>query len=397
MSGQQMPLDGQLPVPLDNRLRALSPEELQEVLENDEKMERLVLDSEEVQNLQLEREMSLATNRSLAESNLGLQPRLERGKAQLLEKYGELRQIHQAVTERHQKLESHRQRADPEGLLAVLQAEGAKVEDESEELAEAFLSGQCVLDAFLERYAEQRRLAHARRVRVEKLQEILQRRDPPSSSSSSTPPPPQEGSSQPRRQPPPRPRTPLPALPPACPMTPTPASPAEPGPPRRSLPARPAPGRSLLPCPRSRRLPLLLPGRPLLSCSQSRRLPLLWPGRPLLPSPLLPAGRPLLPRPPRTHRALPPTLPPTPAARPPSVRSPPACPAPAPRGDPSRPQPAPPYPRPTASPLPPLPPAGPGPALPSPGAPAPLLRGALWLPPPPGPLPACPTRSPALN
>ncbi|XP_059815424.1 vacuolar protein sorting-associated protein 37B-like [Hypanus sabinus] len=76
--------------------------------------------------------MSLATNRSLAESNLGLQPRLERGKAQLLERYGELRLIRQAVTERHQKLESHRQGADPEGLLAVLQAEGAKVEDESE-------------------------------------------------------------------------------------------------------------------------------------------------------------------------------------------------------------------------------------------------------------------------
>ncbi|XP_072895031.1 vacuolar protein sorting-associated protein 37C isoform X2 [Hemitrygon akajei] len=305
MSGQQMPLDGQLPVPLDNRLRALSPEELQEVLENDEKMERLVLDSEEVQNLQLEREMSLATNRSLAESNLGLQPRLERGKAQLLEKYGELRQIHQAVTERHQKLESHRQRADPEGLLAVLQAEGAKVEDESEELAEAFLSGQCVLDAFLERYAEQRRLAHARRVRVEKLQEILQRRDPPA-------PPSPAGS--PRPDPAPRSPTPAPlptrsARPRALPLTlpPVPAapppSPGAPPPILLPVPAAPPPLAGAPPptqppptrrTPPPTQAPSYPPGAPSYPAPNPRGPPTFCPVPPRLPRPG-PPGRPLAP------------------------------------------------------------------------------------------------------
>ncbi|XP_051865123.1 vacuolar protein sorting-associated protein 37C-like, partial [Pristis pectinata] len=101
---QQLPADSQLPVPLLNKLRGLSREDLEEVLDNREKVDGLVMDSEEVQNLQLEREMSLATNRSLAETNLQLQPRLESGKTRLLERYAELRAVHQAVMEQHRRL-----------------------------------------------------------------------------------------------------------------------------------------------------------------------------------------------------------------------------------------------------------------------------------------------------
>ncbi|XP_078390068.1 vacuolar protein sorting-associated protein 37B-like [Cetorhinus maximus] len=205
-------------VSLMNKLRGLSQAQLQEVLNSQEKLESLVLDSEEVQNLQLEREMSLATNRSLAEKNLEFQPLLEGGKGRLQEKYTELQSLYDAVLERKKQLGRFSNAADTDHLLSVLQAEGAKIEEESEELAEKFLEGRFALEEFLEQYNEQRKLAHLRRVRVEKLQEILSR-------PLAVPAPPEEpkpSPSLPLRPPPPVPRPPA-ARPQPLPYDPNPS------------------------------------------------------------------------------------------------------------------------------------------------------------------------------
>lgn len=56
------------------------------------------------QNLQLEREMRLASNYALAKQNLALQPRLENGKASLAIKYQELRELREACRDKQQRL-----------------------------------------------------------------------------------------------------------------------------------------------------------------------------------------------------------------------------------------------------------------------------------------------------
>lgn len=56
------------------------------------------------QNLQLEREMRLASNYALARQNLALQPRLETGKASLAIKYQELRELREACRDKQQRL-----------------------------------------------------------------------------------------------------------------------------------------------------------------------------------------------------------------------------------------------------------------------------------------------------
>lgn len=60
-----------------------------------------------------------------------------------------------------------------ETLLALLQAEGAKIEEDTENMAEKFLDGELPLDAFIDVYQSKRKLAHIRRVKVEKLQELV--------------------------------------------------------------------------------------------------------------------------------------------------------------------------------------------------------------------------------
>ncbi|KAG8456060.1 hypothetical protein GDO86_002021 [Hymenochirus boettgeri] len=133
----------------------------------------MVQEMDETQNLQLNKEMTLAGNRSLAEENLLFQPKLESLKASLTQRYQEL----QSIIESHQlkttKLDKQSVNASLETLLALLQAEGAKIEEETENMAENFLDGSIQMDSFIDDYLNKRKLAHLRRVKIEKLQEMV--------------------------------------------------------------------------------------------------------------------------------------------------------------------------------------------------------------------------------
>ncbi|XP_041087887.1 vacuolar protein sorting-associated protein 37C [Polyodon spathula] len=157
-------------------LRELSQSELQEILEDSQKMETMVMESSEVQGLQLEKEMSLAANRSLAEQNLELRPLLQERKERLSERYRELQRLEADCRGRCEELESKLSSFSPDVLLSLLQTEGAKIEEESESLADQFLEGTVSLDSFLELFSTKRSLAHKRRVRIEKMQEELRNR-----------------------------------------------------------------------------------------------------------------------------------------------------------------------------------------------------------------------------
>ncbi|NXK13085.1 VP37C protein, partial [Herpetotheres cachinnans] len=160
-------------------LRNRTVEELQELQENAEEIERLALESQEVQELQLEREMALAANRSLAEQNLKFQAPLETGRTDLSKKYEELQKVAERCKEQKAKLEKFSAAMHPQTLLDLLQVESQKIEEESEKMAEKFLEGEVPLETFLEQFSVMRKLAHLRRVRVEKLQEILRKLEAP--------------------------------------------------------------------------------------------------------------------------------------------------------------------------------------------------------------------------
>ena len=63
----------------------------------------------------------------------------------------------------------------PDTLLALLQAATQEVEEKSENLMESFLqSGDRNVEQFMEEYLDQRKLAHLRRSKVDKMKELLQ-------------------------------------------------------------------------------------------------------------------------------------------------------------------------------------------------------------------------------
>uniref|UniRef100_A0A8C8RFF5 VPS37B subunit of ESCRT-I n=1 Tax=Pelusios castaneus TaxID=367368 RepID=A0A8C8RFF5_9SAUR len=117
--------------------------------------------------------MTLASNRSLAEDNLLYQPKLDSRKANLTQKYQELQILFEAYQIKKTKLDKQSSNASLETLLALLQTEGAKIEEDTENMAEKFLDGEVSLDSFIDEYQSKRKLAHLRRVKIEKLQEMV--------------------------------------------------------------------------------------------------------------------------------------------------------------------------------------------------------------------------------
>ncbi|EHB02060.1 Vacuolar protein sorting-associated protein 37C [Heterocephalus glaber] len=158
-------------------LRDKSMQELEDMQSDPEAIGRLALESPEVQDLQLEREMALATNRSLAERNLEFQGPLEISRSNLSDKYQELHRLGGSVDRAPSSLlpEKFSSSLQPAALLDLLQIEGLKIEEESEAMAEKFLEGLVPLEQFLEGFPAMRTLSHLRRVRVEKLQDVVRR------------------------------------------------------------------------------------------------------------------------------------------------------------------------------------------------------------------------------
>ncbi|XP_047238377.1 VPS37B subunit of ESCRT-I a [Girardinichthys multiradiatus] len=203
--------------------------QLNEFLEDDEKLSVTVQELDEMQEVQQNKEKTLANNRTLAEQNLTLQPQLEHKKEQLTKSYICLQESFESYQLRKTKLDHKSGTTSLDTLLALLQAEGAKIEEETENMADSFLDGDMTLDAFIDSYQNKRKLAHLRRVKIEKLQEMVQKgqhlpqatvpssrhQDVPAVSSLLTDSNNSSPVAQPRRKPPAPPSQPPPVLTPA--------------------------------------------------------------------------------------------------------------------------------------------------------------------------------------
>ncbi|XP_041808401.1 vacuolar protein sorting-associated protein 37D [Chelmon rostratus] len=159
--------------------RALSTSELRELLQNDDKMDQIIRLNEKFQELQVDRETLLTSNRSLAEESLARRPRLCNGKLQLAEKYRELSNLATTCWEKQSQLEARVQKHSLQTAQNLLQEEVAHAEEHSEELLEKFMEGNLSLDEFLDSFQSSRKTYHIRRAQAEKMQEAAQAKQQP--------------------------------------------------------------------------------------------------------------------------------------------------------------------------------------------------------------------------
>merc|ERR1712181_24909 len=158
-------------------LQHMDSEQLKDILNNEDKFDEFIRELPQMKALQEEKEMLLTSNKSLAEYNLSQEPVVGEAKARLQEKYRTAQQLGEEVRELKAALDTKQGNVSPDTLLALLEAANQEVEEESEQMTDRFLSGGDNLDEFLEHYHEKRKIAHLRRVKVDKLKELVRGRN----------------------------------------------------------------------------------------------------------------------------------------------------------------------------------------------------------------------------
>lgn len=166
-------------------LQHLDSTDLEHLLQNDSKLKDLVDDLAQVRSLQARHDDLVATNKSLAEYNLSLRPKLEDLKQQVAFQYQRVNDLKTSLAEGKAKLDTFVGRQQLDTVLALLQTETAETEEKSEELADKFCQDGDI-DAFLGEFLNKRAQAHQRRIKSERFAELIQRRGVPMPPHSST-------------------------------------------------------------------------------------------------------------------------------------------------------------------------------------------------------------------
>ncbi|XP_067932221.1 vacuolar protein sorting-associated protein 37B-like [Watersipora subatra] len=154
-------------------LNYMDKDDLQELQDNEEKLEELINDQDQVRNLSKDKEMLVASNKSLAEYNLKMEPVLRQGKEMLALQYEKAGQLKEEYDTSYSLLESKSSGQSLDTTHALLQTRAAQSEETSDNLSELFLTKQMECDAFLEKYMEERAKTHLLKIKSEKLGEMI--------------------------------------------------------------------------------------------------------------------------------------------------------------------------------------------------------------------------------
>uniref|UniRef100_A0A182LZJ1 VPS37 C-terminal domain-containing protein n=1 Tax=Anopheles culicifacies TaxID=139723 RepID=A0A182LZJ1_9DIPT len=152
-------------------LRGLSSDELRALLDDDEKLNERV--NEAVQTLESAKELIIAENRSLAEKNLNFEPKMVELRSRVQDLADECRTLGESVKEKSTQLSTKSETNNPETVLALLQTAAAESEEESEGIVKKLLDSELPAEAYLEQFMNSRKLMHSRKLKAEKMAELL--------------------------------------------------------------------------------------------------------------------------------------------------------------------------------------------------------------------------------
>lgn len=154
-------------------LQHLDKMELHNLLESDDKLQELIHDLPQVKNIQTEREMLMTQNKSAADYNTSLQPKLDHLKTRVATGYEEANRLKTTLAMDKSRLDIKlgEQSLDTVGVL--LKTATAKTEEEAEEISDQFFDRKMDVDIFLEQYLSKRTLSHQRLVKSQKLSELV--------------------------------------------------------------------------------------------------------------------------------------------------------------------------------------------------------------------------------
>ncbi|KAH8344084.1 hypothetical protein KR084_004153 [Drosophila pseudotakahashii] len=169
-----------------NQLQAsiapMGSEELKELLNDDDKLDEKV--DEVLQVLRTQKTSVFEDNRSRAERNIEREPQIIELRGRLAELSEEGRTRCSSVQEKLSQLKEKSGGVGPETALALLQTAASESEEQTEEMVKKFNDSDLGVEPFLEEFLASRRTMHLRRLKAEKMQDLMrkQRNGPPNAS-----------------------------------------------------------------------------------------------------------------------------------------------------------------------------------------------------------------------
>lgn len=183
-----MQIQGKTFIPNDQEALGLvqhcSKQELQEFLEDEGKLLDVIQDLPQVKQICSEKEMMNIKNKSMAEYNLSIEPKLVAMRSQVANLYEEANKLKTELAKDKSIWDSKRNEVSLDVTNVMLQTEAAKSEEESEKIADNFCEGKLDVDTFLESYISSRTYAHLRQTKSQKLNELVREHASAASNSS---------------------------------------------------------------------------------------------------------------------------------------------------------------------------------------------------------------------
>ncbi|CAH1777883.1 unnamed protein product [Owenia fusiformis] len=155
------------------QLRDLSVSELQELSENEDKLLEILQQLPEILKLGEDRQHMCNTNETIAKENIANRPVIEKNKEILLKRFDDLNELKTRFDTNSQKQDELRETYSARNIETTLKLATLEAEEQSEKIADEFLSKKIPIDDFIQQYLEKRSLCHNRRSKEEKLQQIV--------------------------------------------------------------------------------------------------------------------------------------------------------------------------------------------------------------------------------
>ncbi|CAG5079665.1 Oidioi.mRNA.OKI2018_I69.PAR.g9311.t1.cds [Oikopleura dioica] len=149
-------------------------EELEKLAGDEDQINEIVLNSEPIQHLFMEKDLILAANRTMAEDNLALKPRLEESRNALIEVHNQLASKQDQLEAKQRQLQSKRSSYSPDSAAAILQASAAEAEQNSEVIADGFVRGEIDVRDFLKEFLDARAKSYDLKHKAENMVKVFQ-------------------------------------------------------------------------------------------------------------------------------------------------------------------------------------------------------------------------------
>jgi len=155
-------------------LQGKNREELEKLSSNEDEINEVVINSEPIQHLFMEKDLILAANRRMAEDNLALKPRLEESRNALIEIHNQLASKQDQMQSKQRELESKRSSYSPDSAAAILQGSAAEAEQNSELIADGFVRGEIDVKDFLKDFLDARSKSYDLKHKAENMVKVFQ-------------------------------------------------------------------------------------------------------------------------------------------------------------------------------------------------------------------------------